>query len=220
MLALALFAVLLSVLRIVVSTLERPGFYSLPEPSRKLKEIIPIACGELNAFNSSWIEFEPHLSVHGAWKIVPVNTLGVWSPYAVHFPQTCQALQQIDFRNAMFSKLGPNVKLKPHRGYAFLANNQLRCHLVLQSNSKCKLVVNGRSKRMKPGDVIIFDDAETHSAENNGSEDRLVLIVDIPRPDHIPRGRSTEAISSNLFEAAAEIGLSAHAFKQLSDNYL
>ena len=214
--------VLLSVILLVIIIIrlnERPGFYTLPKRSEELKTLIPIARKELDTFTSSWVNFEPHLSMNGIWKIIPINTLGIWSSYAPHFPQTCKALQKIDFRNAMFSKLEPNVKLKPHQGYAFIANDQLRCHLILRSNSKCKIIVNGISKSMETGNVIIFDDSKEHSAENNGIEDRLVLIVDIPRPHHIPKGTSTTPISSNLLEAAAEIGLSVQDFEKLSKKY-
>jgi aspartyl/asparaginyl beta-hydroxylase (cupin superfamily) len=36
----------------------------------------------------------------------------------------------------------------------------------------------------------VFDDSKTHGAFNNSDEERIVLIVDLIRPDHIPLGRA------------------------------
>jgi aspartyl/asparaginyl beta-hydroxylase (cupin superfamily) len=37
---------------------------------------------------------------------------------------------------------------------------------------------------------VIFDDSKTHWAENNSDEDRIILIIDIPRPYYVKPGNS------------------------------
>jgi aspartyl/asparaginyl beta-hydroxylase (cupin superfamily) len=46
--------------------------------------------------------------------------------------------------------------------------------------------------------VIVFDDSKIHYAFNTTDAERLVLIVDIKRPDHIPMGTAKGGHTSEL----------------------
>lgn len=47
---------------------------------------------------------------------------------------------------------------------------------------------------------MIFDDSKTHYAHNQSNEDRIVLIVDVARPDNIEIGTSDIGDSKELIE--------------------
>jgi aspartyl/asparaginyl beta-hydroxylase (cupin superfamily) len=114
-------------------------------------------------------------------------------------PRTAEILRNLPgIRTALFSKLGPNTILAAHRGWADLSNHILRCHLALTvptlDNGKpcCAMVVGGEVKHHEEREVMVFDDSKLHYAFNHSADKtRFVLIVDLYRPDHLPRGRAT-----------------------------
>jgi aspartyl/asparaginyl beta-hydroxylase (cupin superfamily) len=108
-----------------------------------------------------------------------------------HCPFTTSLLKEIpNVRTALFSRLGAGTKLGLHTGWEDLANYVLRCHLALRvpSAGSCGLYVSGEVRLHVQDEIIVFDDSKTHKAFNESCEDRIVLIVDILRPDYIPKG--------------------------------
>ena len=49
-------------------------------------------------------------------------------------------------------------------------------------------------------EIVIFDDSKTHWAENNSDEDRIILIIDIPRPYYVKPGNSDVEQTGELKE--------------------
>lgn len=78
-------------------------------------------------------------------------------------------------------------------------------------NIKCKKnCYNGyvyESRRHNAGKWIIFDDSKLHMAENASDGDRIVLIMDILRPDWIPPGTSMAADTTELKNLLAEYNI-------------
>jgi len=151
--------------------------------------------------NDVWTEWPEHdLWKHknaSLWKIIPLMAFGKWSSKNTqHFPKTTAQLKKINgLVSAGFSKLGPNTTLKLHKGWAELSNNVLRCHLgLIVPKSKCKIFVIGSACDMmyqKEGKWIIFDDSLYHSASNEDeTNDRIILLLDIYRPNNILKGES------------------------------
>jgi SAM-dependent methyltransferase len=139
----------------------------------------------------------------------------VWVPPTCELcPRTVEILRGIPgIRTALFSKLGPNTTLTAHRGWADLSNDILRCHLPLvvprMSNGEqcCAMVVGGESLYHEEGQVFVFDDSKLHYAFNHHNEKtRIVLIVDLYRPDHLPRGRARGGHSDELDEFIDKFG--------------
>lgn len=133
----------------------------------------------------------------------------VWvPPTCEQCPRTVEVLKSIPgIRTALFSKLGPNTTLTAHRGWADLSNDILRCHLPLvvptlpNGEKCCAMVVGGETLYHEEGEVFVFDDSKLHYAYNHHHEQtRIVLIVDIYRPDHMPRGRARGGHSDELDE--------------------
>ena len=47
---------------------------------------------------------------------------------------------------------------------------------------------------------MIFDDSKRHYAENTSEDDRIVLIIDIERPEHVKQGTSDATDTKELEE--------------------
>jgi beta-hydroxylase len=154
-----------------------------------------------------WVEYDlwKNNNNKSSWKIIPLMCFGSWTNVNTNiFPNTINELKKIDgLVNAGFSKLGPNTTLTLHKGWGRLSNNILRCHLgIVVPTKTCKLFVIGSSNDImyqKEGKLIIFDDSLYHSASNeHNTTDRIVLILDIKRPEYIEKGVSDVEDSEEL----------------------
>jgi len=151
--------------------------------------------------NNNWVEW-PEYDLwknknESSWKIIPLMAFGKWSDKNTKiFPKTTSQLKNINgLVSAGFSKLGPSTTLKLHKGWGNLSNNVLRCHLgLIVPKLKCKVFVVGLNNDMmyqKEDKWIIFDDSLYHSASNEDElNDRIILLLDIKRPDNIFKGES------------------------------
>ena len=130
-------------------------------------------------------------------------------------PQTCEKLQSIlgdTLRTALFSRLKPNTVLQAHTGWADLANHVLRLHIPLivpkhdggddgvgGSGGLCGTWVDGCVETHVEGRPLLFDDSKIHRAFNySQTTARIVLIVDLERPSHLPSGHATGGHSDEL----------------------
>lgn len=166
-------------------------------------------CDELDKHNLGWKSWPERRLHNGGWTIIPLFAFHTWLPASEHMIYTSRILHNIHgLRTALFSRMEPGVRLTPHYGYSFLANNVLRCHIVLKcDNNTCYVEVNGKKRYVSLEDKIIFDDSLLHSAGNEGSQDRIVLILDIDRPLHVPRGTAVKGKTVELAEIAREFGI-------------
>lgn len=120
-------------------------------------------------------------------------------------PQTVALLKNIpSLRTALLSRMGPQTRLSAHRGWSDLANHVLRCHLSLDipgepGDHTCGLWVRGEKRYHANGEIICFDDSKLHKAFNNHqTESRSVLIFDLYRPNHLPRGSARKGHTDQL----------------------
>lgn len=126
------------------------------------------------------------------WKIVPFLGFGTWvTPFCDACPVLNRELRKIKgLRSALLSRLGPDTTLTAHQGWASLANDVLRVHYGIDVPDKCRVFVEGHSRKLKNNEFCVFDDSKMHWAANLSSNDRTVLILDIERPAGVPRGVS------------------------------
>ena len=100
------------------------------------------------------------------------------------FPVTLSILTKLpEVQNAAFSLLKAGGSIPPHYGSTA---SILRYHLALivpDGGKHSWLTVDGVDVPWKEGQGILFDDTFEHSARNGAKEDRVVLIVDIFRPN-------------------------------------
>lgn len=108
-------------------------------------------------------------------------------------PKTIDVLRRLPrLRTALLSKLGPHTKLSAHTGWEDLANFVLRVHLTLKTPGAarvCGMWVEGEVRHHVEQELIVFDDSKVHKAFNlHPSEARVVLILDLLRPEGQPKG--------------------------------
>jgi len=159
-----------------------------------------------NVSPSTWTEWpEEQLwkdTNENKWTVFPLYGFGKWSKNTSRCPITTSFLKDLgpNLQTAGFSLLEPGVELTKHRGWADLSNNVLRSHLLLTEHPEntCQLWVNGRTHSHQYQKWITFDDSLMHSAKNKDKNDRVVLLIDMVRPDHISRGTSTVPHSPEL----------------------
>ena len=144
-----------------------------------------------------------------AWTVIPFcytfpsdtgDTKWVPSSCAV-LPRAAAALRALPgLKTALLSRLGPGTRLAPHQGWKEISNHVLRCHLALRipQPGASGVTVEGSTRLHEEGALLCFDDSLTHSAFNEGAEDRVVLIFDIARPAGVPEGTAQDGATAEL----------------------
>ena len=75
------------------------------------------------------------------------------------------------------------------------------------NNGLCGTWVDGYVETHDEGRVVCFDDSKVHRAFNYSDEERIVLIIDLARPDGLPMGTATGGHSDELEAFINEIGV-------------
>lgn len=124
--------------------------------------------------------------VDGDWRVLHLINWGVKNEQVLsRFPVISSLLKQVPLvTSAAISRLQSCSRINPHIGDT---NAVVRCHFGLKIPSKlpeCGLEVNGEKRSWKEGEWVAFCDAHEHSAWNNSSEARYVLIIDILLPEY------------------------------------
>lgn len=193
-----------------------PKFFNWRETFPQLQLLydnVPLLQEE-SASISGWTPWpEDHFAEGGVtdWTVFPfLHTFpaldvskSTWvSSTTQHCPKTAALLRQIpNIRTALFSRLGPGTRLTAHTGWADLANHVLRCHVCVNipDNTSCGLYVDGDILYHSQGEILVFDDSKRHKAFNDSEDkERIVLIVDILRPDYIPIGTAKGGHTAEL----------------------
>jgi len=120
------------------------------------------------------------------WDVLPLLGFGMRAlDKLACFPLLAELLTQVKgLRTAIFSRVGPRTKIKPHRGPFALSSNILRCHFGIQAPRNSGIWVNGQFVQQEAGEWIVFDDTKLHSGINDSDEDKIVLLLDLKRPEH------------------------------------
>jgi aspartyl/asparaginyl beta-hydroxylase (cupin superfamily) len=187
-----------------------PQLVNIYEINNKIEFEVKKAMGLQNNW-VDWPEKYLYNSENSSWKIYPFFAFGIWvdkncqqCPTIANFLKSVKGL-----RLGILSKLSPNIKLEVHQGYASHSNNVLRCHypiIVPKKKKSCEICVSDsyeskyEKKYYQKFKWIVFDDSRPHYAENSGESDRIVLMLDIDRPDSVAKGKSTEGDSKELLE--------------------
>ncbi|CAK9074961.1 unnamed protein product [Durusdinium trenchii] len=101
----------------------------------------------------------------------------------IRFPKTVRAIEEAfprHYSHAFFSALTPGSHIVKHQGPS---NRMLRVWLPLCGFDKFRLRVGEQILEPKEGQAFVWDHSYEHEAWHEGSETRLVLIVDIWHPD-------------------------------------
>ena len=122
------------------------------------------------------------------WSALDLFKDGVLNKnHARHFPQTLEAIKQVPTYNegtqpfeVFFSALNGGQSINQHFGQS---NHALTAHLALKIPRFCEMVVADQTQHWNEKELLMFDDSFRHSAHNNSSEQRIVLIFSIWHPD-------------------------------------
>lgn len=122
---------------------------------------------ETDLYNSGW-------EVFGLWAM---------GKKLIENCQACPLTTQIvegtpGMTTAGFSLLASGARISPHVGYT---NSVLRCHLGIVVPANCGIQVGDEIQHWQERRCLVFDDTITHSAWNESTESRIVLLVDLLR---------------------------------------
>jgi beta-hydroxylase len=119
----------------------------------------------------------PEGNIHnGKWKAFGMVFRNQKMPTADLVPFTYGLVQKIPrVWIAGFSILLPGCEIYPHEGYT---DSVYRAHLGLFCDGKAYLIVNGEKYHWKEGEIVVFDDTQTHSASNPSDKARVILLLD------------------------------------------
>jgi aspartyl/asparaginyl beta-hydroxylase (cupin superfamily) len=123
-----------------------------------------------------------------AWSVLPLCENGFLAPDAIErCPRTWETVLQAPVPRVsgwgptvVFSMLKAGAHIARHTG---MFNTRLICHLPLIVPPGCRFRVGNEVREWEEGKLLIFDDTIEHEAWNDSSEDRVVLIFDIWRPE-------------------------------------
>ncbi len=80
----------------------------------------------------------------------------------------------------LVTRIPPGGKILPHVDDSWhVRHYNTKLYVVLQSNPQCVNRVGDERVAMAPGEVWYFDNATEHEVINDGSDDRITLIVSI-----------------------------------------
>ena len=187
-------------------------YLNLPEIKLEISKIVSEDNVELW---NDWPEKDIY-ATNREWKIIPFKAFDVIvNDNCKRFPHLWRFISNIpNIRVAIISKLGPGMKLKPHRGWGSHSNHVLRCHFGLNVPKENACFISVADKFDQENNIpideeiryhsqdkwLVFDDSKHHYAENPTDADRIVLILDIDRPPKVKAGTSDEKDTKELLE--------------------
>ncbi|SRR6266487_2804477 len=122
-------------------------------------------------------------------------------------PQTVRILESIpNMVGGSLSVLGPKSTINPHYGDT---NAIVRVHMGLSVPAPLPdsgLKVGDEVREWKEGKTLLFCDTYYHSAWNKSDQQRLVLIVDVMRPEFADQTRAicTHVLTSMLMQSLSQ----------------
>ncbi len=135
----------------------------------------------------------PPSGYHGLVDNPQWSTLYLWENggpvpgVADRCPRTLEAMRAVPLPHIttrapsiLFSLLRPGARIPAHTG---VMNARLICHLPLIVPQPSGFRVGNETRAWEEGRLLVFDDSIEHEAWNDSSEDRVVLIFDIWRPE-------------------------------------
>ena len=136
-------------------------------------------------------------------------------------PETVRIMRSIPgLISCSLSVLEPGSNINPHQGDT---DAIIRCHLGLTvpcSLPECGFQVGKEIRSWEEGKALPFCDARTHTAWNNCDKRRLILIVDVIRPEFVKKKNAVCAhvlaysIIQMLYERFPFLGNQSGYFKR------
>eukprot|EP01147_Barroeca_monosierra_P001342 gene1342-4519_t len=137
--------------------------------------------------NSLQPYFNPDLvSAPACWRVIGLKFWGV--DFAVtkkEFPKTMEIASAVPgLISISFSQLQPKGVINPHNGDT---NAHIRCHLGIKIPAQLPeagFMVGTETRSWEEGKLLMFCDAQRHSAFNKSDESRFICLFDVIRPEY------------------------------------
>lgn len=142
--------------------------------------------GHFNTYNYSgeW-DVIPLYAPNGDSKILFINPNNDLTVQETPFLKKCHYFKQIidSFQvpiiSARLLRLRPGADIRPHRDHNLgYEDHTFRVHIPILTNDKIKFILNDEFLVMKPGECWYTNVNYIHSVKNNGTEDRIHLVID------------------------------------------
>ena len=137
-------------------------------------------------------------------------------------PKTVEILDRIPgLISCSLSILEAGANINPHQGDT---DAVIRCHLGLVIPGELPKVgfqVGDEIRKWEEGKTLPFCDAQTHTAWNHSDEQRLILIIDVLRPEFIKNKYSVSAhvlassVIQMLYQRYPGLGLKSGYLKKI-----
>jgi len=126
--------------------------------------------------------FFRHLADDG-WKRFYIKWYGPPDSLAIkECPNTVKLLESMpEVHLGMFSILMPGSRIPPHYGPTRMC---LRYHLGISTpnNEECNIKIGNNKYFWKDNEDVMFDDTYVHEVINNTNSPRIILFLDVERP--------------------------------------
>lgn len=173
------------------------------------KEVLNLPEEAYNAWHESNIN-------NGLWYMFPISLLHVFNPYAKEYlPKTVELISKLGSIQSSISVLRAGAEIYPHTDILsydgkediLISRETYRMQLGISiPNGDCKIAVQDQNgefqwSEWKKGKVTCINDSWLHKAHNKTNEDRIVLIVDIPKENAVI---TEERLNDIMMHFAAE----------------
>ena len=102
-----------------------------------------------------------------------------------YFPKTSKAISEFADKSTIgrivVAKLKPGAIIAEHIDEGKYCQEHDRFHFVVSTNPDVWFKCNGHPKHLEVGKIWWLDNKSLHSVENNGSTDRIHIVVDIKK---------------------------------------
>lgn len=90
-------------------------------------------------------------------------------------------VEGVQLGRVVITRLPPGGRITPHMDMGEAAAFYDRYQLALQSPPGCLFHAGDETAHFRSGELWHFDNSQVHSVENNSTDDRIVVIMDIRR---------------------------------------
>ena len=147
-----------------------------------------------------WTPHYVHDNYEGDWSALPLRSLAgekhrlrliysdptdrphVDTPFLERSPNFREALARFEcpLRSVRLMRLGPGSRILEHGDHDLDADlGKARLHVPVTSGEGVEFRLNGRPVEMAPGSAWYLRLSDPHSATNEGTEDRVHLVIDV-----------------------------------------
>ena len=122
------------------------------------------------------------VSVGGEWTELRLKSSQGFLEQSKYFPNSIKHINACNenFLNIKFSAIRPGTHIRPHTGPS---NAFLRLHLTLIHTGGARMRVGTKWHHFEEGKVILFDSSWEHEVHHDGTDARVVLILDMWHPE-------------------------------------